>query len=255
MAKTWYYNAKPAEIGTVRTWSDGQQHKKTSEGWVPMTRGRTKIEKQDRNDKYRGHLEPESGDDSFDEEYARKIIKEDFNNNISNAEINNIIQSFQDYTTGDYININKASRNEPVDEKYKKDFDNIERYLKQAPKFKGKIYRSIEVNKDFFNSIVDDERDKVNFRGLSSWTDDEVAADNMIDQLPKSAKIIEFVIGDSNNTTSVTHLSNTPYERETLGLNLGEYKIKNWYEMGEYEDVRDEEGNFIPNFIRVILEK
>ena len=41
--KTFYYNAgKPAEIGTVRTWADGEQHKKTGEG---INQNINKIEK------------------------------------------------------------------------------------------------------------------------------------------------------------------------------------------------------------------
>lgn len=40
--KTFKYNAKEAPLGTVRTWSDGEQHKKTSEGWVDIKRGKTK---------------------------------------------------------------------------------------------------------------------------------------------------------------------------------------------------------------------
>jgi hypothetical protein len=43
----YHYNAEPAKIGEVHTWADGSQHKKTSEGWVAVTRGKgkEKIEK------------------------------------------------------------------------------------------------------------------------------------------------------------------------------------------------------------------
>ena len=37
--KTFYFNSgKPAEIGTVREWADGELHKKTPEGCINVKR-------------------------------------------------------------------------------------------------------------------------------------------------------------------------------------------------------------------------
>ncbi len=107
----------------------------------------------------------------------------------------------------------------------------LDEFINKAPKFDGSLYRGIIVPIDFAKAYKPGET--LNMKGVSSWSSKKDTAEDyslgiMEDQNFKIGKDIAvvFVLPETNNGTSIKHVSKYQRENEVLVAASAKYKIK-----------------------------
>ncbi len=138
-----------------------------------------------------------------------------------------IKQSIERYTDGDHIGIRQAGTGESKDERLVRDAKNLEDHIAESDKYKGTLYRGIDANvKDF------DEGDKIDMRGISSWTKDGDKAENYITE--KGGVIFKV---DSSRAVDISKQSQFPTEKECIYSAKQNFEVSKVVNGGKYPSI------------------
>lgn len=122
---------------------------------------------------------------------------------ISRERAEEIHASLRDYSGSFSPDIRAAYNNPNADPYYASQMNALDEYINKSPKWKGQIYRGINVDAETAASILQGQI--IDMLGPSSWSSDEYTADRFSGG-SKDTRMV-FVLGDNKSGVSITHLS------------------------------------------------
>ncbi len=144
---------------------------------------------------------------------------------MSKEQATEVVDSFSSYTSAvnnNYSNIRKASIGKNYNKDMVKKANAIDNYIENAPKFKGEVYRGMDIdNASYFKA-----GDKLDMKGMSSWTSDKSIGKEFTDSKSNKDRCL-FRIKNSSKGTSISHLSNATREKEVMFSSKQKFKITN----------------------------
>jgi len=228
------------EIGTVHTWADGNQHKKTSDGWILIAKGEEK--KDDNKTDGKGADEKQiKSQEEFDkyikDNYSEKLTKLLKNNNDLNE------ANFY-YRDGGYESINDALRGqkkssgsedeseESIEERIKKG-KIINKYIEENPlKESITMFRGMQLEDKIINKIA---KNKIfEPKNLFSLTTSESIALEFADKFDykdRSNVIMKIKTKKNDNISPLVNMREEELylgdEQEFIASYKNKYKINN----------------------------
>lgn len=121
---------------------------------------------------------------------------------ITEDEAKKMLYGIRSFSGTGYERIRNAYNNPGAD---KRDIENmhfVDSYIKASPKWKGKIYRGINVTKETAKKLISGE--PIDMLGPSSWSSDKETAEDFSDGY-KDVRIV-FVLDKNKSGTSITHI-------------------------------------------------
>ena len=122
---------------------------------------------------------------------------------VTRDEAQKICNTIIDFSGPFYTEIRNAYNNPKAESVYKNQIELLDKYIKSSPKWKGIIYRGINVDKKTSQKILSEEF--IDMLGPSSWSSDEYVAREFAND---SEEInIVFVLANNESGASINHLS------------------------------------------------
>ncbi|MBP3495509.1 MAG: hypothetical protein J6K52_04810 [Clostridia bacterium] len=140
---------------------------------------------------------------------------------------NNIVLALERWSDGAYSNIRKAQQNSNKTSPYYKMAQQLEEYIEKAPLWNGeKLYRGVHLAPAQIDAFQVGK--KINMKGLSSWSSEEVIAEEFAKNKNENEEAVVFVNNSGTKQgASVTHLAEYPSEAEVLISSKATYKVLN----------------------------
>lgn len=171
------------------------------------------------NEKQSGHSSVNYWREFHDEDKVCEQVASDLK--ISKKQATDMAMSVTYYSGSDFSDIRKACRGEETSEKYVKEANNIEEFIKASPKWAGgTLFRGMKFkNDDAVDEVVGKamRNEPLDLRGISSWSTDKYTADMFSSYSPANQRVVFVTNGGSTNKgTSISHLSQFEHEQEVI---------------------------------------
>lgn len=155
---------------------------------------------------------------------AKAVMNDMFagsNVKISEEKAKGIVDSIRNYTGSMYPLIRNAYTSPEYNAYALKALNNLDEYLKAAPKWEGEIWRGINVSNETAERLL--REPYVDMLGPSSWSSDTNVADAFAQG--KGDACVLFVLKNNLSGASVTHISSNDHEMEVTAPSGVKYYI------------------------------
>lgn len=173
----------------------------------------------------RGHIPLKSYDDSLN------TVKQELGCNDKQAK--KYINSVASYTSENYTAIRayQTGKKNDYTKKFSRDAKTVEDYIEKAPNWNGgTLYRGINVESGDVKSLFKPGTE-LDMQGTSSWSSDKGVSETFT--WGSGTKVI-FQCDKISKATSITHISNSPSEKEVLVSKDTKYVTKKISKKGKY---------------------
>lgn len=125
---------------------------------------------------------------------------------ISTEHAREIYESVQNFTGERYPAIRGSYNNPKADPRDIRDRENFDEYINNSPKWKGQVFRGINVSKKVLNNIL--SGGPIDMLGTASWSSEEDVANRFAEMYTKKkGENVVFVLPENKSGVSVTHIS------------------------------------------------
>lgn len=121
---------------------------------------------------------------------------------ITEDEAKKMLYGIQSFSGTASRRIRNAYGNPGADKRDIERLHSVDRYIQASPKWKGKIYRGINVTKEQAEKLLSGE--PIDMLGPSSWSSDKETAERFSDGY-KDIRMV-FVLDDNKSGASITHI-------------------------------------------------
>lgn len=209
-------------------------------------------------------LDPSPDDKLTVEQYndAKKRLEKASGKAFSDREVKTMLDSVNEYTGGDYTNILAAGGDfkgfysqysmmlsDAQKKKALVDYENVEKFLENAPKYKGKVYRGMgfDIGGDFDDGSFDDfmaelESGVLTSPSLTSWTTKKSYLGNIFDArtgLDDSAEAmarVTLVMDDSKSGVDIKDFARIKEQDEVLFSKNVSYDVVDIQQSSHFDD-------------------
>lgn len=146
------------------------------------------------------------------------------------------------WSDGTFSQIRKAQQENNTTSPFYQKAKYLEEYIELAPKWKNEpIYRGMHLTQNQINQYTIGRT--FNMNGLSSWTSEELIANDFAEYNKKfgEQEVIFISKNGTNNGASITQLAHWEEEGEILVSSKAEYRVVNTYTKGKRTYIEVEE--------------
>lgn len=164
------------------------------------------------NSEYSGHVHEYEyeyeASDSQKAEWVKEVMPD-----ATYKEISSIIAVMDSWSGSMYSSIRDAQTAALEGKSYResafKAGEILENYIKAAPKYKGQIYRGVNLDDSAYNEIMNtlSNGGTINMKGTASWSSSLKTAQSFASTYSGRHKVVFVLNGDTKAGTSIQHLS------------------------------------------------